>query len=559
MHRHLLVALLVTLYLCAAAPAQDGPAAPGPDDAPAPVTSVDPGPVSSLDEGTVSSTSDAAVVTSAAPEPTVEVTRFELTGNVSIPTAELLPLVEFYVGQPCTLDMLREAAGIITDEYHRRGLTLGRAYIPAQEIAGGVVTIAVLEARIGRILVEGNENYSSEFVAEHLEAAMAESDRPSTDALEKGLLLLNDYKDLEVTTVLERGQEPGTVDVRAKVEDDFPLRLTLSYNNFGSEYVSRHRFGATLDWTNALIDGACLTLTGLVGEEPERLAFGAASYTVPLNRHGTRLGITGAFGNFQVSEDLDELDIHGEQLSGTLVLSHPFVRTRAFSLTGEAGVRYADSKFFLLDEEESDDRIRTAYLGALVEHVALRGRTVLSLNIAQGLGPVLGGLHKNDDDASRLDADNVFTRVLGQIARLQSLTDSVGLFGRVAGQWSSDSLVAAEEWQAGGADSVRGYGPGEAAGDHGYAMSLELRVSPLEDKSLLTLYGFVDHGGAYRKKTVVGQDDHEYLTGAGLGARSHIEWAVTIDLRLEVGAPIEPDDNALNELPVLYAAAQVRF
>ena len=148
---------------------------------------------------------------------------------------------------------------------------------------------------------------------------------------------------------------------------------------------------------------------------------------------------------------------------------------------------------------------------------------------------------------------------MARIQPLGPIGQYVALFARVGGQWSSDPLVASEEWQAGGADSVRGYAPGEAAGDHGFVTSVELRVTPLDDKEVLVLVAFVDHGAAYRDEIVIGQEDHESLTGAGLGVRSHFEKFVSVDLRLDVGWPIDPHDNAFNERPVLYAGASIRF
>ncbi len=204
----------------------------------------------------------------------VAVTGFRFTGNNSIPGEELTLLVEHYIGKTLNLRQLNEAADEITLEYRRRGLTLAKAYLPAQETEDGVFEIAVLEGRIGEIKVEGNINYAAEFILAHLlspdKATVTGEDGEEIEAeqgsvfnnrqLERSLLLLNtEYPDLKVSAVLEPGAETGTVDIRAIVEDEKPLHATLSYNNFGSEYTSKHRAGLQLDWTNAVIPGAFLS------------------------------------------------------------------------------------------------------------------------------------------------------------------------------------------------------------------------------------------------------------------------------------------------------------
>ncbi|WP_318531837.1 POTRA domain-containing protein, partial [Pseudomonas huaxiensis] len=50
-----------------------------------------------------------------------------------------------------SLGELQAGANRITRLYRERGYPLARAYIPAQEIDGGVVQIAVMEGRFGEV------------------------------------------------------------------------------------------------------------------------------------------------------------------------------------------------------------------------------------------------------------------------------------------------------------------------------------------------------------------------------------------------------------------------
>jgi len=485
--------------------------------------------------------------------------KLRFKGNERIPTDELEELVRDLVGKPVDLADLREAAARVTEEYRRRGFDLARAYLPAQEIANGIVTIEVLEGTVGEVRVSGNQSYSDAFIERFLRAPLG-GGALTSEGLTRGLLTLNEeFKDLEVKASLERGKEVGQVDVKAEVTDRFPLSATLFYNNYGSEFVSRHRFGITLDWVNAGIPGSVLSATGLVGERPGNLVYGSGAYVLPLGSWGTKLGVSGSFGDFEVGGDVRALQIRGDQLSLGGFLSHPFIKRRALRVTAEMGIQIKEARFFLLGQSSSRDRIRYIYLGGRADVRHWGGRTFAGLTVAQGLGRFLGGLGKDDPRSSRRNADNQFTRFNVNLGHVQPIADWFSVIGQVSGQWSSESLVSNEEWQLGGEGSVRGYAPGAQTGDHGYQTSLELRFSPLEDRELLQLLAFVDHGGAFRQQTFIGQKRQDYLTGAGVGFRSHFEAGVEGDLGLDIGWPIRPHDNVYNEAPVIYASVSIRF
>lgn len=484
---------------------------------------------------------------------------FLVSGNSVVSTEEIEAVLAPYVGERCDLQKLREAAARVSDLYRSRGYGLARAYLPAQEIRDGRVRIALLEGAVGEVHIDGNTNYSADFIRGFLAEAF-EGPAINLDELERSVLLLNtEFPDLAVSTRLERGEKPGTVDLRTEVEDELPLRASLSYNNFGTEQTSRHRFGAHVDWTNAVIPGALLSADGLIGLRPDDLAFGSGAYTVPVNRLGTKVGAHGSYGTYDVGQELSDLGISGELASGGLFASHAFVKTRAFSLSAELGYEMKHVRYFVLDQESARDKIRYAYLGARAELVHWSGKSYAQLNLTQGLGGFLDGTESNNPGSSRVGADNSFTRLNLLVARFQPLNDTFSIYARVMGQWASDTLFVSEQWTLGGADTVRGYGQGEILGDDGYFVSVEGRVAPLENKEILQFAAFVDHGGIFVKRPLPGQRSDTFLTGAGIGVRSHLEYVVEADVRLDLGWPIEPHENSLGEGPVIYASATLRY
>jgi len=70
-----------------------------------------------------------------------------VTGQTVYTEAELLGQTGFISGGDVTLGDLRGMVAKIANFYHRNGYFVAQAYLPAQDIKDGSVTIAVLEGR----------------------------------------------------------------------------------------------------------------------------------------------------------------------------------------------------------------------------------------------------------------------------------------------------------------------------------------------------------------------------------------------------------------------------
>jgi hemolysin activation/secretion protein len=480
-----------------------------------------------------------------------------ITGNHSIGAEELELIVKSYVGKELDLAELKSIADLITEEYQRKGYTLARAYIPAQEIKDGIVEIAVLEGRVGEIAVRGNKHYSTDFIKSGFAPVLQEGIIRQS-ALEKALLLLNENTDLKAKAVLQAGEEPGTTDIVVHVEDRLPLHLALDYNNFGSTFVSRNRFGAELTLSKFLfIEGSSLSVRGVMGSDPSDLLYGRTSYSLPINNHGTKLGFAAFGGDFDVGREFAELNIKGKIWGYTFSFSHPFSKTRFHSLTSELGFESKDTKEFFLDSLSSRDRIRMLKAGVNYELTDSTGRNFISFYLFQGLGAALGAMENNDPKSSRVGADNRFTRLNLHLARAHRLNDLFSLILRGSGQVSTDSLVASEQFSLGGADTVRGYPQGEFLGDDAYNVGAELRISPLANREIAQLAFFIDHGAVSVKRPASGQKKYRDLTGAGLGLRLSLPY--DLHARFDIGFPVKPAKASSGGRPTYYVQGVARF
>ena len=150
----------------------------------------------------------------------------------------------------------------------------------------------------------------------------------------------------------------------------------------------------------------------------------------------------------------------------------------------------------------------------------------------------------NDDQfrCKRKGADGGFATLRVDL-RHTEVFPHFSLVGRVAGQLASQQLSSAEQFSAGGADTVRGYYEGAAVGDHGLLASIELRsanlapvlqrVHPgpaLQDLGEITLLGFWDAASLTTINPDAGQNRRQPLLGGGAGLRLGLRSGVNFEL-----------------------------
>lgn len=483
----------------------------------------------------------------------VVVSRFVVTGATVFPQAQLQAQLAEGEGRELTLAQIKDFAALITAFYRGHGYILARAYVPPQEMRGGVVEIAVVEGRVAKIDITGLRHYSADYLRRYVEPRSPDRVFEASD-FERGLLLLNDLPGLVVKSTLRPGAGTGTTDIVLDVEKDRLITGALDANNYGSPETGYERFGVALNLNNPSGLGDVLAFRGLTSIVGGALWLVRLSYAIPISTLGTKIG--GAYTHAQVGtavgSTIGDITVRGNGDIGSLYLLHPFVRSREFSLYGQAGFDYKDFTNSLQAQQEGQlqkDRLRVFSVGGFAELVdRWRGANNVSITLFQGVGDFLGGLHgSNDSHASVPGAGGTFTKLTGEASRSQQITTYTSVFLKAGGQWASTSLVSPEQYIVGGQGTVRGYPVAQFAGDRGYAVTLEFRWNApgFGDKpaflgkkwgDILQFYGFIDNGQANLISPQPGQPRRQTLTGAGMGAQ--IAVPENFLLKLEWAKPV---------------------
>lgn len=447
--------------------------------------------------------------------PRLQVNGFTLEGNSALGSEELLGLLADLPGKELSVGQLQAAANRITRRYREQGYPLARAYLPAQEIDGGVVKIAVLEGRYGEIKVDNPVGLGGSALAPL--SALKAGDAVQGQPLERSLLLLQDTPGVEVKSTLRPGASTGTTDLLVGLQQAPLVTGSVDMDNYGNRFVGQYRLGGTLNLNNPLNFGDRLSLRAMGSDQDQH--YGRVAYQLPLGPWATQFGVAYSDMDYELGKDFEDLRAHGNARIASVYAIQPLVRSRDFSLFTQ--LQFDDKRLkddIDLFDEKSDKHARVITLtlnGNSRDDLLGGGVNSFALGWSQG-SLTLDGAQAQRTDGATAGTRGRFHKLNPSLVRLQRLSDRFSLYTQLQGQWADGNLDSSEKLYLGGAYGVRAYPQGEASGDQGWLANVELRYALTEAWQLST---FVDHGEVrLNKDTWTSEDNHRSLSGAGFGA-----------------------------------------
>lgn len=465
-----------------------------------------------------------AVADAEAAGPVIRVNRLHVTGNTSFTQAALVAASGVAPGSDLSLSQLRDAAARIAAFYNERGYFLAQAYVPAQDVAGGNVTIAVVEGRLGKTEIRNQSSLSSR-VAETLLGGLATGRPLTVEPLERRLLLLSDVPGVRVSSTLAPGTEIGTSDLIVEIKPGRSMSGSLEADNGGNRYTGEYRAGGTVYFNNPTGSGdqASLRLLGSTGG----LAYGRAAYQTLVGK--ATLGAAFTHLQYALGREFDVLDAEGTADILSVFGSYPLVRSRRANLNALAGIeaRKLEDKLGSLGTE-GDKKIGAGTLGLggdVRDDLGGGGWNSFSLGLTLGHLSLDTPLERAID-AATARSQGRYGKLQFGAARLQTLSGPFSLYASLRGQLAFDNLDSSEKMQLGGAYGVRAYPEGEAYGDQGYIATLEGRLmlgqwtGSLPGR--LQLIGFADVDEVrFAHEPWFAGPNHTTRSGAGAG----LSWA----------------------------------
>ena len=401
-----------------------------------------------------------------------------------------------------------------------------QAYLPAQDIKDGAVTIAVIEGRYGSVTLRNKTNLSDSLATGLLEGLNA-GDAIAIAPLESRLQLLSDIPGVNVRSTLVPGASVGASDLIVDVTPGRRVTGSLEADNAGNYYTGEYRIGGTVHLNNPTGHGDVASLRALTSGDG--MKYGRASYQAQIGK--ATAGVAYSALEYRLGKEFASLNAHGTVEIASVYGSYPLIRTRNANLY--ALINF-DAKTF---QDKVDSTSSVTDKKAQVWSASLHGNNRDNFGGGGLSSYSLTGSFGNLDieTPAALAQDQIvpgphtngnYQKLGFHAVRVQSVTRMISLYAAINGQFASKNLDISEKMALGGLYGVRAYPVGESYGDEGYLVNLEARLllPKFSERQLgqMTLIGFADTGTVtFNKNPWTAEPNRRTLSGAGIG----LSWA----------------------------------
>ena len=443
-----------------------------------------------------------------------EFTGLRFTETAILPEFQLKAIEKNVIGAPISLAVIKTVLEEVNALYLTSGFELSRALLPEQLVTDGVVTIQLVEAKVGKIIVENINRLDEQFVRDHL--AAEEGGFISLAALERSIRIYNLSNKSNLATELGPGEGFGETDIFVDVAEPDILELpTISVDNYANK---------TSDWRNNALS---VTINNAFGIDDETaLSYSDAkgstsqsfSYSMPVDRRGTNLSLSLTNSDTKIVAGSEEtVGYRGSATAFSASYSTPILFGDEYSvyLSGTYGASKSDLVQPVTGVMLSKSQVRKFSLSAPFSYN--NGTTAFSFAPAWHVINTVTEIPRNEKWMQKIDANASLSQFLNDkwTANMRAnllYTDARDMIN-----------LPSEILSVGGPNSVRAYQPAESSGYQGYFVSGELRtdLAKWEEVSLPSfmpsaqLYVFADHMMAQTQYKT--RNRHDYWSGYGVG------------------------------------------
>ena len=438
-----------------------------------------------------------------------------LVDNTLLDEDEQSALFSSYTNRCNTLDEINNLVTKMNNLYMEKSYITTRAYIKAQKLSTGILTIHIMEGKIEEVI---EKNVSTglvvgDIVDEHFHLR----------EIETYIEQLNRLQSKKVTMDVNPGTKVGYSKILLKGEDvAFPINGFIGTDNYSYGDFKKFQINGSLEWENPLgmqdILKVNLNMTNKQEKTNNSIGNGA-SYGLPIRSAYIEVG----FFKFDYSNLVDGLNkqylSEGNSLEYYLKADYNLFHTKY--QRGRFDITYTHKKNEnFLDEIQLDttsnqfDVIRASYTHELVF-------PTWSVSAMVGYQKSFNGSYVNSEEtnASDLLFDKVLFSLNGNVKLLEG-NFPLTFFSSLYGQYGTEGMIASEQIGIGGPYSVRGFeNKDQLSSNFGFYIRNEFTSAySFTNKISIQPYVGIDYGWA---------DENEYsnggtIAGAALGARFRI-------------------------------------
>lgn len=226
-----------------------------------------------------------------------DIDRFQIVGNTLLEPDEIEAVLKPFTGKLREYGDVKRAIEALRQRYLTEGFRVVWVVAPEQDLDRGVVTLRVIEARIGKVTMNGNRFFDDSNIRFGL-PALREEVSPRIGDISANVQLTNENPAKQVDVVLRPGELPGVVDATVDVIDVRPLKAFLTFDNTGNPQTGDFRLGVGVQHANLFNHDHIGTFNYVTSPGKwDQVSLYSASYRLPLYSWGDSLDFIAAYSD----------------------------------------------------------------------------------------------------------------------------------------------------------------------------------------------------------------------------------------------------------------------
>jgi hemolysin activation/secretion protein len=493
-------------------------------------------------------------------EPRFDIRRYIVEGATLLSADEINAAVGPFAGTARDFSDVQRALEALERAYTERGYSAVQVLLPEQELEKGEVRFRIIEAKVARIVIEGNKFFDEGNIRSAL-PSVAPGRSPNIRDIADNLRVVNENPAKQTTVLLRGGAEEGQVDAVVRITDERPTKYSITFDNTGTQQTGIYRVGFGFQhanlWNRDHVLSAQYVTSPSDSEYPNtttlypnnRVFILGMSYRIPLYAWGDSLDVTAGYSNVNsgVVQNLFNVSgsgaIAGLRYNKNLPKVGELENRLAFGIDwrgyrNEISVGGGGASLF------PDVTVHPVYATYIGVYRGTASETSVNIGAVQNLA---GG---NDAGSTAFTAARTGSSASYFIWRygashLQAFANDWQMRLAANGQGTRNKLVAGEQFGVGGMDSVRGFLEREVSSDSGWRGTTELYTPDFASKlgflpggSRLRSLAFYDVGVVKRYQPLLGEQHQSSIASFGFGLR--YSRGTSLSLRLDYASVNNP-------------------
>jgi hemolysin activation/secretion protein len=487
-----------------------------------------------------------------------------ITGSTLLAQEAIDGLKADFEGRELTAKEMQRCADLINRAYSREGYISSYAYIVPERLSDGVLEIAVVEGKTGKVEIKGNKNFSTKALEKKISSKQGEIF--NFKQLNLDVFRMNKTPDKKASIALEPDATTGDTNIILTVKDRSPMHVTLQADNYGADTILYNRYKTFLTHNN--ISGHDDALTAKVEwAEADAHKIVDFDYSIPLNQTWKfQLYVLPYKSEDYYGRDNELTDFEKRARKFYFWFYQSLINQPETELVSSYGFTYFDIWWYKpyddYDNPTKKDDFRVLKWDLSLNKADRHGRWVITNDLQKAIPDLFGGTPRKSDTTSVVGAKGDFVKNLLTVARRQKLFAGMDFTAKARWQTTSATLTGVNAFSMGGYNGVidnRGYPRTQFPADYGHALNLGLEFppylvsrtvkAPFSDKTklydALRLFTFWDWAHGAMKSPKPGDLKANTLTSVGLGLKYTVadqDLAIRVDCGFPLTSGEEPVD-----------------